>query len=72
MFDDVFGERLSVVQPAEMSAAETIVHTTMSPVMMLHIAQAFFMSRMKSRRTSRIEAGFEKPREIYIEICVPA
>lgn len=68
MFVDAFGKSPAAEQPTDTSDAETSVHATTTAVMVLQIVQALFMSRMKSRRTSRIVASFEKPREIYIAI----
>ena len=65
IFETAFGERLSFVQPADTITANTSVQMMTVPAMMLHIAQAFFMSRMKRRRTSRIAAVFERQRETY-------
>lgn len=61
--DIVFGDKLAAEQPAETTKAEAIVQTTMAQTTVLHVDQADFISRMNRRRTRRIVASFENPRE---------
>ena len=61
-FELVRGDKLSDEYPADTVIAEAIVQVTITPTTVLHVDHAIFMSRMKSRRTSRIVAIFEKPR----------
>jgi hypothetical protein len=62
-FELVRGDKLSDEHPAENMIAEATVQMTMIPTAVLHVEHAVFMSRIKSRRTSRIVAIFEKPRD---------
>lgn len=59
----VRGDRLSAEHPADNRIAETIVQMTMAQTTVLHVDKTDFMSRINKRRTRRMVASLENPRE---------
>ena len=62
-FELVRRDKLSDENPADTIIAEATVQVTITPTTVFHVDHATFMSRTSRRRTSRIVATFEKPRD---------